>query len=183
MADTDAAAAGGAQEGQGAQQQFLTQRLYIKDVSFESPASPQVFQKNWKPQVNVDLNTKTERIDDNNVEVVLSITITATQDDETAFLVEVHQAGVFLITGVEGENLRRVLSTVCPNILFPYARETIDSLVVKGSFPALMMAPVNFDILYAEALRQAQESGEAGGAAEGAADAAPEAPAGDATIN
>ncbi len=179
MAESEVDAAAGAADA-APKQQFVTQRIYIKDVSFESPASPQIFQSNWQPAVNVDLNTKTNRIDDSNVEVILSITITAKQNDETAFICEVHQAGVFLISGVEGENLRRILGTVCPNILFPYARETIDNLVVKGSYPALMMAPVNFDALYAEALRQASEQVQ-NAAAPGVA--AEEAAVGDETIN
>ena len=125
------------------QQQFAMQRIYTKDISFESPATPGVFKKQWQPAVNVDLNTKSEKIDDSgNYEVVLSITITAKVDEETAFLVEVQQAGIFLIAGIEGEDLRRVLGTAAPNILFPYARESIDSLCVKGGFPAVMLAPV-----------------------------------------
>ncbi|MEP5569761.1 MAG: protein-export chaperone SecB [Halioglobus sp.] len=148
------------------QQQFAMQRIYTKDISFESPATPDVFKKQWQPAVNVDLNTKSDKIDDTgNFEVVLSITITAKVDDETAFLVEVQQAGIFLITGIEGEDLRRVLGTAAPNILFPYARESIDSLCVKGGFPPIMLAPVNFDALYQQALAQsaaqAEEEGEA----------------------
>ncbi|PLW66630.1 protein-export chaperone SecB [Pseudohalioglobus lutimaris] len=139
------------------QQQFAMQRIYTKDISFESPATPGVFKKQWQPAVNVDLNTKSDKIDDNgNFEVVLSITITAKVEEETAFLVEVQQAGIFMITGIEGEDLRRVLGTAAPNILFPYARESIDSLCVKGGFPPVMLAPVNFDALYQQALAQSQ---------------------------
>ena len=144
------------------QQQFAMQRIYTKDISFESPATPDVFRKQWQPAVNVDLNTKSNKIDENgNYEVVLTVTITAKVDDETAFLVEVQQAGVFMITGFEGENLRRILGTAAPNILFPYARENIDSLCVKGGFPALMLAPVNFEALYQQAINQAAEQNEA----------------------
>ncbi|TDG15619.1 protein-export chaperone SecB [Seongchinamella unica] len=146
------------------QQQFAMQRIYTKDISFESPATPGVFKKQWQPAINVDLNTKSDKIDDSgNFEVVLSVTITAKVDDETAFLVEVQQGGIFLITGIEGDDLRRVLATAAPNILFPYARETIDNLCVKGGFPPIMLAPVNFDALYQQALAQAaaQQGGEA----------------------
>lgn len=145
------------------QQQFAMQRIYTKDLSFESPATPDIFRKQWQPAVNVDLNTKSSKVDDSgNFEVVLTVTVTAKMDDETAFLVEVQQAGVFLITGFEGEDLRRILGTAAPNILFPYARENIDSLCVKGGFPALMLAPVNFEALYQQALAQAaQQQGEA----------------------
>jgi preprotein translocase subunit SecB len=157
-----------ASQQQGApQQQFSMQRIYTKDLSFESPGTPGVFRKQWQPKVNVDLNTKSDKIDDNgNFEVVLTITLTAKIDDEAAFLVEVQQAGIFFITGIEGDDLRRVLATACPNILFPYARESIDTVVVKGGFPAVMLAPVNFDALYQQALAQsagnsqAAESGE-----------------------
>ena len=149
------------------QQQFSMQRIYTKDLSFESPSSPDIFRKQWQPKVNVDLNTKSDKIDENgNFEVVLTITLTTTVDEETAFLVEVQQAGIFYITGIEGEDLRRVLGTAAPNILFPYARETIDGLCVKGGFPPVMLSPVNFDALYQQALaqQQAQGAGEAEGA-------------------
>ncbi|RLQ23577.1 protein-export chaperone SecB [Seongchinamella sediminis] len=150
------------------QQQFAMQRIYTKDISFESPATPGVFRKQWQPAINVDLNTKSDKIDDSgNFEVVLSVTITAKVDDETAFLVEVQQAGIFLISGIEGDDLRRVLGTAAPNILFPYARETIDNLCVKGGFPPIMLAPVNFDALYQQALAQsAAQQAQAGEAAQ-----------------
>ena len=150
------------------QQQFAMQRIYNKDISFESPSTPDIFRKQWQPKVNVDLNTKSDKVDEQgNFEVVLTITITAKVEDDTAFLVEVQQAGIFMITGFEGEDLRRILGTAAPNILFPYARENIDSLCVKGGFPPVMLAPVNFDALYQQALNQAEqqqaapESGEA----------------------
>jgi len=152
MADEQAATA-----QEKPQQQFAMQRIYNKDVSFESPATPGVFRKQWQPKINVDLNTKSNAIDEEgNFEVVLTITLTAKIDEETAFLVEVQQAGIFYITGFEGENLRRLLGTAAPNVLFPYARENIDSLVVKGGFPAIMLSPVNFDALYQQAVAQAE---------------------------
>lgn len=166
MADeqqNDAAAAAGE-----AQQQLVLQRVYLKDLSFESPATPGVFRKQYQPQVSVDLRTQSNGVDDENFEVVLTITITAKLDDETAFLVEVQQAGIFLIRGIDGEDLRRILAIYCPNVLFPYARETIDNIVTKGTFPALMLAQVNFEALYAQALQQAQQKAEeAGGEAAG----------------
>lgn len=142
------------------QQQFAMQRIYTKDISFESPSSPDIFKKQWQPKVNVDLNTKSDKLDDQgNFEVVLSITITAKVDEDTAFLVEVQQAGIFAIAGFSDEDLRRVLGTAAPNILFPYAREAIDGLCVKGGFPPVMLAPVNFDALYQQALAQAATKG------------------------
>ena len=143
------------------QQQFAMQRIYTKDLSFESPSTPGIFKTQWQPQVNVDLNTKSDKIDEEgNFEVVLTVTITAKVEDQTAFLIEVQQAGIFFIKGFEGENLRRLLGTAAPNILFPYARETIDTVCVKGAFPAVMLAPVNFEALYQQALTQKQSAEE-----------------------
>jgi preprotein translocase subunit SecB len=148
------------------QQQFTVQRIYTKDLSFESPSTPAIFKQQWQPKVAVELNTKSETIDaEGNFEVILSITITAKVDEETAFLVEVQQAGIFYIKGFEGEDLRRILGTAAPNVLFPYARETIDTLCVKGAFPALMLAPVNFDAVYQQALVQSQAAAKGGAAA------------------
>ncbi len=144
-----------------AQQQFALQRIYIKDVSFETPQGHEVFRQQWKPRVNLEMNTKQTRIDDNNFEVVLTLSVTASLEEKTAFLAEVQQAGIFFVTGLPEQQLRQVLATVCPNILFPYAREAIDNLVVRGSFPPLMLAPVNFDALYQQALKQQQEQQQA----------------------
>lgn len=151
MADNQQAA------GNQAQPQFALQRIYVKDLSFESPNSPLIFQEQWKPQVNLDLNTSHNKISDNQYEVVVSLTITAKLGDKVAYIVEVQQAGVFLVHGIEGPQLGQMLGAYCPSILFPYARETIDSLVNRGSFPALMLAPVNFDAIYAQALKRKQE--------------------------
>ncbi|MBK8974022.1 MAG: protein-export chaperone SecB [Hahellaceae bacterium] len=138
------------------QPMFALQRLYAKDISFESPNSPQVFQGEWKPQVNMDLNTENQQLSENQWEVVLTLTVTAKVNDKAAFIVEIQQAGVFLIEGLSPQQTAQTLGAFCPNILFPYARETIDSLVVKGSFPALMLQPVNFDAIYADAVRRQQ---------------------------
>ncbi len=161
MADEQAAT-----NGEQPQQQFVMQRIYTKDLSFESPGTPQIFKKQWQPQVSVDLNTKSEPVDeDGNFEVVVTLTITAKVEEQTAFLIEVQQAGIFLVTGFAADDLRRILGTTAPNIIFPYARETIDSLCIRGGFPALMLAPVNFDALYQQALAQSQAQGENGGEA------------------
>ena len=159
-----AAAAAGEEAGQ----QFVLQRVYLKDLSFESPGAPAIFRKDYKPQVNVDLRTRSNAIEGDNYEVVLRITITAKLDDETAFLAEVQQAGIFFVRGIEGEELRRILAIYCPNVLFPYARETIDNIVTKGTFPALMLAQINFDALYAQAVQQAQQQAAEGEGAEAA---------------
>jgi preprotein translocase subunit SecB len=151
----------GAAEDQG--QQFVLQRIYIKDLSFESPEAPDVFRKEWNPKMGVDLNTRSTSLGDDNFEVVLTVTVTAKLEEETAFLIEIQQAGIFLVRGIEGEDLRRVLATMCPSTLFPYAREAIDSVIARGTFPALMLAPVNFDMLYLQAVQQSQQkAGEEG---------------------
>lgn len=139
------------------QLQFALQRIYVKDLSFESPNSPLVFQEQWKPQVNLDLNTAHNKLSDNQYEVVLSLTVTAKVGEKVAYIVEIQQAGVFLVAGIEGAQLGQMLGAYCPNILFPYAREAIDATVNRGSFPALMLAPVNFDAIYAQALKRKQE--------------------------
>jgi preprotein translocase subunit SecB len=130
------------------QPQFGIQRIFTKDVSFESPNSPDIFRKEWKPQVKLDLNTQTRQLDNDAYEVVLTLTVSAKIEEETAFLCEVQQAGIFSISGFPDETRDQMLGAYCPNILFPYARECVDTSVVKGSFPALMLAPVNFDALY-----------------------------------
>lgn len=157
MAENQQGAAGSDNQNQA---QFALQRIYVKDLSFESPNSPVVFQEQWKPQVNLDLNTSHSKVSDNQYEVVLSLTVTAKIGEKVAYIVEVQQAGVFLVSGIEGAQLGQMLGAYCPTILFPYARETIDTVVNKGSFPALMLAPVNFDAIYAQALQRKQEEGQ-----------------------
>jgi len=154
MAEADAHS--GAQEGG----QLTLQRIYLKDVSFESPRAPEIFREGWKPQVSMDLNSQAQRVEGEVYEVVLTLTVTVRDDQErTAYIVEVQQAGLFGVAGVEGETLRHALSSYCPSVLFPYARETVDTLAVRGTFPALMLGPVNFDALYAEARRRHAEAG------------------------
>ena len=140
------------------QPQFGIQRLYLKDVSFESPNSPAIFRKEWKPQVKLDLNTQTRQLDEGVYEVVLTLTVAAKIEEESAFLCEVQQGGIFTLAGFPDETRDQMLGAYCPNILFPYAREAVDALVVKGSFPALMLAPVNFDALYAQNKAEAENA-------------------------
>lgn len=146
-----------AEQEQAAQQeqgQFSLQRFYVKDSSFESPNAPESFQKQWKPEVKLDLNSRSRKLADDTYEVDVKVTATAENDGQTAFLVEVVLGGIFHIKSIEGEQLKHMLGAFCPNILFPYVRETIDQLVVKGSFPALMLAPINFEALYQQAQTQ-----------------------------
>lgn len=142
------------------QPHFEIQRIYTKDVSFESPNSPQTFVEEWKPEVSLNLESKSNRINEQLHEVVLSITATVTTDKKTAFLIEVHQSGVFLIDNFPSDQLHHMLGSFCPNILFPYAREVVSDLVVRGGFPQLLLAPVNFDALYAEHMKQQAAGGE-----------------------
>ncbi|MDP0560850.1 MAG: protein-export chaperone SecB [Candidatus Endonucleobacter sp. (ex Gigantidas childressi)] len=139
-------------ENKQEQAQFALQRIYVKDLSFESPKAPEIFQKEWQPEVSLDLNTSNQPLKQDMFEVVLSLMIKvangSAKNAETAFVVEVQQAGVFMAKGLNKEDLHRTLGAFCPNILFPYARETVDSLVTRGSFPPIMLAPVNFDALY-----------------------------------
>ncbi|MEQ8857026.1 MAG: protein-export chaperone SecB [Pseudomonadales bacterium] len=133
----------------------MLERIYLKDASYESPHSPVVFGEPWKPEFQLDINTRSNRLGDERFEVVLCVTLRATAaNDRTIYIVEVHQAGVFLVSGLERDAAQRVLGTLCPGTLFPYVRETVDNLVVKGAFPAVHLAPVNFEALFAEALRK-----------------------------
>ncbi|MDC0601718.1 protein-export chaperone SecB [Aliiglaciecola sp.] len=146
--------------GQAAQQgpQFAIQRVYTKDISFETPNSPAVFKKEWTPEVKLDLDTKTAELEPNLYEVVLSVTVTAMLGEETAFLCEVQQAGIFMIGDMPEANKAHTLGSFCPNTLFPYARETISNLVNRGTFPPLNLAPVNFDAVFqAYMQKRAQE--------------------------
>jgi len=143
------------------EQQFIIQRIYVKDVSFEAPNSPSMFTQEWNPDTNLDLNTVVNPLPNDNYEVELAITIMVKSADKTAFLVEVKQAGVFFITGYAQEQINHLLAAYCPNILFPYAREVIASLVSKGSFPELHLSPINFDALYARRLQEEQANGAA----------------------
>lgn len=128
--------------------QFAIQRIYTKDISFEAPNSPNIFKKEWKPEVKLDLDTRTTELEPNLYEVVLSVTVTASVGEETGFLCEVQQAGIFMIGEMPEANKAHTLGSFCPNTLFPYARETISNLVNRGTFPPLNLAPVNFDAVF-----------------------------------
>ncbi len=161
--ETQAAAPDAPQQDQVKKVQFSTKRVYVKDLSFEAPNGLIATPAGWQPKVNQDLSTQINRIQDDLYEVVLNITVTVnTQEEKTAFLVEVHQAGLFSVSGLEGGQLQQFLASQCPQILFPYAREAIDNLVVRGGFPPLMMPPINFEALYAQAVVEArkQQAGE-----------------------
>ena len=145
------------------QPQFSIQRVYLKDLSFETPQGPSAFKKKWQPKVSQDLNTKTKLVEDGIFEVALRVTITMTDGDDTIYIVEAEQAGLFNINGFTDEQLPQILNTTCPGILFPYLRETLDNVVTKGSFPALLLPPINFDALFANAVQQAAAEENLGG--------------------
>jgi len=136
--------------------EFSLQRIYLKDLSFEAPQGADAFRRQWKPQVQQDLGTKVKKLDGDHYDVTLHLTVTVKDGEDTMYLVEVQQGGIFLIKGLDGQQLTAILNTQCPNIIFPYARETVDSVITKGTFPALMMPPINFDAVFQQALAQAQ---------------------------
>jgi preprotein translocase subunit SecB len=133
---------------------FTVEKLYVKDVSFESPGSPQVFNEAGQPQLQMNLNQKVQRLSDTAFEVVLGITLTCNMAGKTAYLAEVQQAGVFTLAGFEDAGIDAMLGTQCPNLLYPYAAATVANLIQAGGFPPFFMQPINFEGLYAENLRQ-----------------------------
>lgn len=148
------------QSQQPQQAQVGIESIFVKDVSLECPQGAAAFGKPWQPKVNLDINNSQTKLADELYEVVLRLTVTV-QDNESSdnlYLIEIHQAGVFRVTGLADQDLRRVLSTMAPATLFPYARETIDSLAGKANFPPLRLAPINFDALLAEAVKRQQEA-------------------------
>jgi preprotein translocase subunit SecB len=145
-----------AAEAQQPQPQFQLQKLYVKDVSFELPNAPQVFQENGQVEIKMNLAQRVENLSEDVHEVMLTITVTATMDDKTAYLVEVQQAGIFNISGLNEQALHAALNTLCPHTLFPYARRVITDLVADGGFPPLVLQPINFDQVYAQRMREAQ---------------------------
>lgn len=148
-----------AQATQGNEAQFMIQRIYVKDLSYEAPNTPQIFQQQWEPELSLDLNTSHTLLEDGVYEVVLALTATVSNKKTTAFLVEIKQAGIFTIKGATvKEQLDHLLGSFCPNILFPYAREAITSQVLNGSFPQLVLAPINFDALYMQQLEQKKKA-------------------------
>jgi preprotein translocase subunit SecB len=144
---------------------FTVEKLYVKDVSFEAPGTPQVFNDSGQPQLQMNLNQRVQKLSDTAYEVVLGVTLTCTIADKTAYLAEVQQAGVFGLVGFDEMTLDVMLGTHCPNALYPYARQAISDLIQGGGFPPFLLQPINFDALYAESARQRAEQVQAGGLA------------------
>jgi preprotein translocase subunit SecB len=139
---------------QDSQTHFSIQKIYVKDLSFETPNSPQVFLDKWEPDVNLQLSNKATLLSENTHEVVLNVTVTVKLKDKTAYLAEVQVAGIFNIMGFDKTQLAAWVSSYCPQVLFPYAREVVSDLVTRGGFPQLVLAPINFDALYRQHLEQ-----------------------------
>jgi preprotein translocase subunit SecB len=145
------------------ERQFAVQRIYVKDMSFESPNAPEIFRGDWKPQNEpLNFNTEISRLGDQTFEVVLTVTVTVKVGDKTAFIAEVHQAGIFVLGGFNDQELGQMLRAYCPNLLFPYVREVISDMVVRGGFPPLLLPHVAFEALYAQQLAQQEAADELG---------------------
>jgi preprotein translocase subunit SecB len=140
------------------------QSVYLKDCSYEAPKGPRV-DGNWQPQISLDINTAANVVAPEVTEVVLTVTVGAKQGEATAFLVEVKQAGLFVMRGLTAEDTRRAIGTVCPNMLFPYARVAVSQLVTQGGFPNFVLPPVDFDQLFARGLAQQAAQAAQGGQA------------------
>jgi len=147
--------------------QFQIQKLYAKDVSFEVPNAPQVFQDTGQADVKLSLAQRVEELGENAHEVVLTVTVTASVGEKTAYLAEVAQAGIFLLSGFNEQSAHAVMNTMCPNTLFPYARQLISTLVAEGGFPPLVLQPVNFDQMYAQRMQEMMEEQKQGAAGSG----------------
>lgn len=150
-------------EEQTAEKRLAISKIYLKDFSFESPQSPDVFRRaDWKPTTDLNLRSNHTQVEEGHHEVLLTVTVEAKAEDKTIFLVELQQAGLFEIVGYDGEELGAIVGSFCPNILFPYARETIASLIQRGGFPEFVLQPINFDALYSQS--QQQKAAQAGAA-------------------
>lgn len=158
MADEQASAA----TNEESEQQFSIQKIYCKDISFETPNSPTIFTEKWEPELKIDLHTAVNPLAENVFEVILTVTATVSVADKTAFLAEVQQAGIFNIAGFEKAQLDAMLGSYCPNLLFPYSREIVSDLVNKGGFPQLILQPINFEAVYGQHLQQRQAQQESG---------------------
>jgi len=136
--------------------QLALQAVYLKDCSYEAPNGPRV-NGTWNPQINLDLHTAVSQLSADVNEIVLTVTVSAKQNEVTLFLVEVKQAGAFLMRNLPEEDVRRAVGTVCPGVLFPFARAAVSNLVTQGGFPQFLLPPVNFEALYARSLAESAQ--------------------------
>ncbi|WP_119343709.1 protein-export chaperone SecB [Facilibium subflavum] len=143
---------------QDKQPNFIIQKVFTKDISFEAPNTPDVFKSQWKPEANVNVDTHSNALDKDVYEVDLTLTVTVKNNNETAYLIELTQSGIFTMENMPEEQLNPMLAAYCPTALFPYAKEAIDSLINKGGFPQINLSPINFDALYMQKLSDQQSS-------------------------
>ncbi len=136
--------------------QFQLQKIYMKDVSFELPNAPQIFQDDGQVEIKMNLAQRVENLADGVHEVVLTVTVTANLGEKTAYLAEVQQAGIFAISGLNEQATHAAVNTLCPHTLFPYARRVITGMVADGGFPPLVLQPINFDQIYAQRMQEAK---------------------------
>lgn len=137
--------------------QLALERIYVKDMSLEVPGA-EVFTREWQPELDINLSSSAEKLDDEHYQIVLTVNVTANNGGTTAFIAEVHQAGIFMLQNIPEDQLSAILGAYCPNVLFPYAREVVSDIVTRGSFPQLLLAPVNFDQAYQQTLEQQQNA-------------------------
>ncbi len=135
--------------------QLALERIYVKDMSLEVPGA-NVFTREWQPELDINLSSNAEKLDDEHYQVILTVNVTANNGGETAFIAEVHQAGIFMMQNIPEDQMGAILGAYCPNVLFPYAREVVSDIVTRGSFPQLLLAPVNFDQAYQQSVEQQQ---------------------------
>lgn len=140
---------------------FSIEKIYVKDASLEIPNAPQIFTDRTQPQISIELGNFAQMLEDGVFEVAIKVTVTSKIEDKTVFLVEVTQAGIFQIRNVPEENLEMIAGITCPNILFPYARETVSDLVVRAGFPPVLLNPINFEALFAQQKQQQAEQADA----------------------
>jgi protein-export chaperone SecB len=150
-----------AAEEQTQQAGFSIEKIYLKDASLEIPNAPQIFTDRSQPQVGIELSNFAQQLEENIFEVAIKVTVTSKIEDKTVFLVEVTQAGIFQIRGVPEENLEMIVGITCPNILFPYARESVSDLVVRAGFQPVLLNPINFEALFAQQKQQQAKAAEA----------------------
>jgi preprotein translocase subunit SecB len=142
---------------EGNKKTFRAQKIYLKDASFEAPNSPELFTKKWEPKLGIEITNSASMLEDDVYEVVLSVTATVTIEDKTAFLAEVHQAGIFVLKGHEPDEVQRLHHIYCLRTLYPYACATLSDMVTRGGDPQLLLPPMNFNALYAQKIKQATE--------------------------
>jgi preprotein translocase subunit SecB len=144
------------------QMQFAVEGIYIRDISYEAPNTPEGIKPDWQPEVKFELNTQARRLENDRFEVILKITVTVKHEKKMAFLLEVQQAGIFLLKGFNDAQRGQMLGSFCPNMLYPYARELVSNMASRGGYPPLYLAPVNFDALYADHMARMQEAQKGG---------------------